>query len=495
MPLAEKPSLTHLIKEYSQQLQHLAFIVESSDDAIIGATEDIITSWNAAAEKLYGYTAAEIIGQPLWVLAPAEEKEHFLQSIEKIKKGESLGHFETKRIKKDGTIFNASLTLSLIKDDQGKTIGTSGIIRDITAREKAIEKLRLSEERFSKAFNCSPNLVFIKSLREKKIIDVNKSWCQHTGYQKEEITGKTTAKFHLVANGKTQAASEDILNQPPITNLKISYRTKEGELRTGLLSTEIINIHEENCLLGMLADTTELDRVDKEMKRLGQMAAGIGHEIRNPMTTVRGFLQLFLNKEENPEHKKILKLMIEELDRADSIITEFLSLAKNKPRALKKQNLKTIIKKIMPLIAADSKKSKHPVNFTLKDVPDLLLNENEIRQIMYNLVHNGFDAMEDAQKNALDKGQEYNGALTISTYTEDNAVILAIRDEGTGIKPEIIDHISAPFFTTKAKGTGLGLAVCYNIAAKHKAQIQIDTSERGTTFFIKFGLPIPAKTI
>ena len=227
-------------------------------------------------------------------------------------------------------------------------------------------------------------------------------------------------------------------------------------------------------------DISERRMFEKEMARMdrlnlvGQMAAGIGHEVRNPMTTVRGFLQLLGDKEEFKQSKDYFDLMIEELDRANSIITEFLSLAKNKAVNLKPLSLNRLIENILPLIQADAMVSDKDIAVELQETEVLPLDEKEIRQLVLNLVRNGLDAMSGS------------GNLTIRTFMEGDEVVLTVKDEGSGIKSEDMEKIGTPFFTTKENGTGLGLATCFSITARHNAKIQIDTGSSGTTFFVRF---------
>jgi len=227
-------------------------------------------------------------------------------------------------------------------------------------------------------------------------------------------------------------------------------------------------------------DISERKMFEKEMARLdrlnlvGQMAAGIGHEVRNPMTTVRGFLQLLGVKGEFEQFKGYFELMIEELDRANSIITEFLSLAKNKAVDLQPLSLDRLIENMFPLIQADAMLSDKEIIMELKDTAVLPLDEKEIRQLILNLVRNGLDAMSGG------------GKMMIRTSMDGEEVVLAVADEGSGIKTDDLEKIGTPFFTTKENGTGLGLATCYSIAARHNAEIHIDTGLSGTTFFVKF---------
>ncbi|TWT27059.1 ATP-binding protein [Planomicrobium sp. CPCC 101110] len=234
------------------------------------------------------------------------------------------------------------------------------------------------------------------------------------------------------------------------------------------------------CLFKNIA---EKKKYEKELRRLsnldliGQMAAGISHEIRNPMTTVRGFLQLLKQENKLEKHDVYFDVMIEELDRANSIITEFLSVGNTRTSDLQMLDLNAIVNDIAPLIKIDTFGQNKMVEFDMEDVPELLLNRNEIRQLVINLYRNALDAMEAGK------------LLTIFTHQEgENCVVLGVRDQGEGIQPEVLEKIGTPFYTTKDNGTGLGLGICYAIAARHNAKIEIQTGPEGTTFLTKFYL-------
>lgn len=227
-------------------------------------------------------------------------------------------------------------------------------------------------------------------------------------------------------------------------------------------------------------DITKMKKVQRHIARLdrlnlvGEMAASLGHEVRNPMTTVRGFLQLLANKQSNAHQREYYSLMIEELDRANSLITEYLSLAKNKKIQLKSYNLNEIIENLLPLLRANAAINDVLIETKFNDIPELYLDCSEISQLVLNIVSNGIEAMPSG------------GQLTVETYMEQDDVILSIKDKGIGIPPELLNRIGEPFVTTKEKGTGLGMAVCYSICEKHHAQINIETGKTGTTFFINF---------
>lgn len=428
-----------------------------------------------------GYTKEEFLSlNPLEILSD-ESKKHFIERLRKFSSGEVLPNTVEFEIKgKDGRLF-AVLINARYKYENGVPVGATVIAHDITERKRAEEELRLSEERFFKAFNASPVPMIIISSTSYKVTDVNNSFLKTTGYTGGEVIGKAIKKINFWQGLRDLAKiKKAILKYGAIYNYDLIYLAKSGERRTGLFSAEIIDLNGDKCVLATINDITERKIMEKEMARLeqlnlvGEMAAGIGHEVRNPMTSVRGLLQMLSGKEDCIKYREYFGIMIEELDRANSIITEYLSLARNRPLDLKKNYINSIIETLAPLIAADSANSNIKYNIDLHDTAQLLLDEKQIRQLILNLIRNGLEEMEPG------------GTITIKTYTEGNEVVLAVQDQGRGINPEIIDKIGNPFFTTKENGTGLGLAVCYSIATRHMATIKIETGPSGTTFFVRF---------
>ncbi|WP_088226412.1 ATP-binding protein [Desulfosporosinus sp. FKB] len=243
----------------------------------------------------------------------------------------------------------------------------------------------------------------------------------------------------------------------------VAERTKELQTANELLSQEIVERKRAEI---------EMVRMDR-LNLIGQMAASISHEVRNPMTTVKGFLQLLKSKQEL-KNQEYFDLMIEELDRANSILSEFLSISKTKTTTLERCNINDIVNYTLPLIQADAQYNDTLLTLELNNVPYLQLNAQEIRQLLLNLVRNGFEAM------------ECEGGLKITTYSTNGEVVLAVSDEGKGIEQSLIEKLGTPFFTTKEQGTGLGLAVCYGIVSRNNGRISVETSPKGTTFYVCF---------
>jgi PAS domain S-box-containing protein len=230
---------------------------------------------------------------------------------------------------------------------------------------------------------------------------------------------------------------------------------------------------------GILRDVTARNNIQyaqiqyDRLNMVGKMAVTLAHQIRNPLTTIRGYLQLLRIK---CTYKESYSLMIDEIDKANSIISDYVLLAQDKHTDFKKCALSMIIHSSLQHLQDYASASNVTIKTELSIVPDLSLDEMEIRCMLINLIRNGIDAMPTG------------GELVLRTFLYKNEVVLSIRDHGTGMPPNILTDLGTPFVTTKKTGAGLGLPLCYRIATRNRANILIDSSEKGTTFFIHFSI-------
>ncbi len=358
---------------------------------------------------------------------------------------------------------------------------------EITEHQQTEQALRQSEEKFSKAFHGIPIMMTLATVEEGIFIDANEALISETGYTRAEIIGHTSIELNLFPRRNRPELVDKAREDGRIENYELDLCTKSGEMRKCLCWTQVLHINEKLCHITGMIDITEQKRVEANMARLdrlnliGEMAASIGHEIRNPMTAVRGFIQLLKQQEGYGKDEVYFDLMIEELDRANGIISEFLGMSKDKVVDLQPRYLDQIVNDIYPLIEADANLKGMRIELELRKPPMPIMDKNEIRQLLLNMARNGMEAMAEG------------GTLTIGTREEDEDIVLFIKDEGHGIPSQLLDKLGTPFFTTKNNGTGLGLAVCYSIAARHNARIDFRTGPQGTTFYIYF--PIPQEQI
>lgn len=485
------PDLQPILEELRQQIdrrikaeQDLNHLFDMSLDLLF-ITDMVgnIKRVNPAFEKMIGQNEKQLLGKSIKEFMHPDDYVRSTISRVGLITGSTMVNLETRVVDADGLYRWLSWT-SVPVMEEGLVYS---VARDITDRKKMEEELRLSQENLLTTFNTSPAPIMICNLDDWQFLMVNDSFLQITGWQREEVIGRTMKELNLFnsmpgEDNDKQLIIDEKISRYVVRNLETKVQTKTGDKRIWLLSTEIINQKGRDCLLGLGVDITEHKQFEVEMARLdqlnlvGQLAAGISHELRNPMTTVRGFLQMLGSKEKLIEYKDYFELMQSELDRANSIISEFLSLSRNKQTKFNMINLNQVIYTLAPLLESDALLFNCQIKYELGFIPDILADQKQIHQLILNMSRNGLEAMSPG------------GCLTIKTFQDNGRVMLAIQDQGRGIDQEILQVIGTPFFTTKENGTGLGLATCYSIVSRHNAKVDIDTGPGGTTFIISFSL-------
>lgn len=491
-----------LVRELSKTSQKLEShktiqmdIIQFLPDATFVLNQDRkVIAWNRAIEEMTGVQKEEILGKGDYAYAVpfyGNPRQILVDLIfEEEQDGKGLYKYYEKR---GDTIFGESFPLPLLGkevvlwskasplfDNNGNRAGAIESIRDITDRMRAKKLLLKSEKRYRNlvenindilfSLNTRGYITYISNVFEKKLL-----------YRVDDVVGQPLCDFAHPEDLPGLLSSLESAQSGHLEQCEFRLLGKDGSVHHFRASSRpLLENNKVIGLTGVMVDITNSKQLEREMYRMeqlnlvGEMAAGIAHEIRNPMTTVKGFLQLFKSRNKYAQEREYFELMVSELDRANSIITEFLSLAKNKAVKLKPQNLNEIVMAMHPLITANANVTDGYIDVDLDDIPEVLLDEREIRQLILNLVRNGLEAMDPG------------GKLTIKTYQNSDEVALLIQDQGRGIEPGILAKLGTPFISDKDNGTGLGLAVCYSIAARHNARIDVETGPTGTSFFVFF---------
>ena len=364
-------ALERLYAAQAQDIRaHLAAIVESSEDAILSKTLDgIIQSWNQAAERLYGYTVAEVIGQPITLLIPPDLADDFSRIMARLTRGERIEHYETQRVTKDGTRLDIALTISPIRDHTGQMIGASAIARDITERKRL------------------------------------------------------------------EAA------------LQSAYATLEQRVaeRTAALRQAL----------------AERQRLEGDVQRaehfalLGRLAAGVSHEIRNPLSAIYLHVDLVAEELRQPSPASTTTMadalteIKTQLARLDDLLQDYLSLARVATCERTPQDLGALVQgwaqewRRLP--------APHQIMLQLEGIAPLgmvAVHPSTFRRALLNLVQNAIDAMPEG------------GTLTLRGAGTATHVQLQVCDTGSGIPAAQLAQMFEPLHTTKPEGTGLGLYIC-----------------------------------
>ncbi|HHW62305.1 MAG TPA: PAS domain S-box protein [Syntrophomonadaceae bacterium] len=357
----------------------------------------------------------------------------------------------------------------------------SNVSEDIRLREQVKQRL----ERIQLLLDTIPYPVYYRN--PQGVYEIcNQALADWFGLYKSELQ-KTPLEelipsYIIKANYRFLAESK---NQPGDSEqfYEGQFMNGRGELREVMLSRTYIteDIDGSSGVAGILIDKTDQKKIEREvlhmdrLKVAGEIAASVAHEIRNPITAVYGFAQILRNFNDLKEHHQYLDWMLEELDRVNSCISEFLLLSVNSMLDLQAGNINTIIRDMALLIVNQSLEYNANVYFDLDpNLPEIQLNNKEIRQLIWHLVKNGLEALHDS------------GRIIIRTRYEAGKVILEVEDNGHGIPEEMLFKVGTPFFTTREGGSGLGLAISHSIALRHNAVIKINSKAGKTSVQVYF---------
>ncbi|TYR79797.1 PAS domain S-box protein [Priestia megaterium] len=351
------------------------------------------------------------------------------------------------------------------------------IFRNISERTKMEQELRNNEQKFRKIFNGSIDGLILWDGKQK-IIDVNSSACEILELTKEQICEKTMEMFITSNNFELVIEHKADLEKQGEGNGEIHYETLSGKVKQIEFSTK------KGILPGLymtiIRDVTEKKQMEEQIRKsdtlqvVGQLAAGIAHEIRNPMTALKGFIQL-LQGSIKEDYSLYFEIITSELKRIETIITEFLVLAKPQAVKFEKRNLEHIVKETIDLLSAQAMLDN--VQFITEfesQLPMIYCEPNQLKQVLINMMKNAIEVMKNG------------GVISVQLKRKDaKFIMISIQDEGEGISEERIRKLGEPFYTTKEKGTGLGLMVSYKIIEEHKGYIEVESElGSGTTFYI-----------
>ena len=254
---------------------------------------------------------------------------------------------------------------------------------------------------------------------------------------------------------------------------------KAGDRIISLTISELRDIAEKNKgFIGIFQDITQFKEMETEIKQkekwaaIGELSANIAHEIRNPIASLKGSVEMLRENIVTEEHKKrLMEIALKEMDRLNNIISDFLTYSSPRPAEFNTFDLNLMLDDTLELLAHTAPaQNEITIRKILKAPPDIYADNQKLRQVFWNLGMNAIQAMPEG------------GELSVSTRESDNFIEIIFRDTGAGISQENIGKVFYPFFTTKDEGTGLGLAIAYRIIEEHNGKINITSNNSGTTF-------------
>lgn len=342
----------------------------------------------------------------------------------------------------------------------------------ISARKQATSALRQSEEKFSKAFRASPSAVIISTLGTGRIIEVNDSFLQLYGTTLEQVIGQSALDLNLWATPEHRTKMiQQIQQTGSVHNLEYVFRNQQGEPRTILFSAELIRLNGEDCLVSVANDITERKQAEKALERLaeiGELAAMIVHEVRNPLTTVLMGLQSFQSMDLSERARLRLNLAVEEADRLQRLLNEILQYTRCQKLQATHLEINTLIQEMLETIRAMPAAQGRQIIFQAAANPVTVLGDRDkLKQVFINLISNACEAVSAGE----------SITWNIATCAHTRTICVRIHNGGDLIPPNLLPRLTQPFLTTKSGGNGLGLAIVRRIVEAHKGELEIDSSK------------------
>jgi len=479
-------------------------MVELSPDSIITVdTRGVLTSCNNAATRMLGYSEDEMTGKHFSKIGVirARNLPKFLKLFISVLRGEVTEPLELTFNCKDGTPLLAEVRVSLLKE-RSRIIGLQAISRDITERKRMEEELRQHSEhleelvqkrtkdlleletRYSVLVKEASDGVVI--LQDERIVFTNKTILEISGYSRDELIGTSFGKICGMVDEKYRQLVKErhekrIRGEEVPARSELELIAKTGERIPIEASSAIIHHNGTPAVLTIVRDTRERKRIEEQhiglekLAAVGEAATMVGHDLRNPLQSIES-ATYYLNNElphlqTTQKMIEMLKVINDSVDYADKIIRDLEDFSAMSKPTLEDNNINAIVKEVLSQV--ETQENMELVT-KLGHLPEIKADKNMIKRVFLNLAMNGIQAM-------VEKG----GRLRVSTKKTKGFVEIAFEDTGIGISKENKEKIFTPFFTTRAKGMGVGLAICKKFVESHGGSIEVESKEgKGSTFTV-----------
>ncbi|WP_408008170.1 PAS domain S-box protein [Pseudalkalibacillus sp. A8] len=469
------------LQSTKQQLD--LFLKNTVDSIIIFDLEYKVIKVNEAFEEVFGWTEQEVIGRQLPII-PDFLVDKCTLNLQKILNSKHVMSFETIRQRKDGSLIDVSNFVSPIVNAKGNVTAFVSILRDISEHKRMEEALKESEKRLRTLINAMPDVIVFKD-GEGEWLEANDTALSYFQFENVSYRGKKDSELATYnklfrdtfscceksdqetwENGHV-TRSEEVIPQPDgksiifeVTKVPIFYPDgrRKGLVIIGRDITE-------------LKETEELLRKSEKLAVVGQLSAGIAHEIRNPLTSLKGFLSL-LQSSIDSSNEWYLDVMVSEINRIESITNQFMTVAKPEANTIQLQDLQLLIEQVLVVVYPEATMNNIQIIIEAEeDIPLIRCEVNQLKQVFINILKNAIEAMQNG------------GKIVVQVMkSEPNLVLIRCIDQGCGIPEERIPYLGEPFYSLKEKGTGLGLMICYKIIKEHQGRILIESEiDKGTT--------------
>ena len=510
MDITERKKAEEALRESQERYRALVNLGGAVGEAIVMLQDTeqgdaIQTFVNREWPRITGYSRKELLGMSFFDLLHPRYRQTSLKRHKRKVSGEAIPKlFEMSIIRKGGTEVPIEIT-SAYSTYKGERANVA-FIRDITERKQAEEALRQERNKAQKYLDIAG--VIIVAIDAKGVVTlINKRGCEVLGYPEKEIVDKNWFDNFIPPRirEEVKTVSRKLLTgeTEPAEYYENSVLTKDGEEKIIAWYNTVLK-DEAGNIIGHLSsgeDITERKQAEERERRLqqelylssrlasiGQLAAGVAHQINNPLTGILGFSERLLRKSTDKEATKDLERIHNEAARTAKIIQSLLTFARRHKPKKEYADINDILQKALELRAYELKTGNIEVALDLApDLPQTIADFNQIEEVFLNLILNAEQAMTEAHR---------GGKLIIKTQQTKDYIRISFADDGPGIPAKYLDKLFDPFFTTREErgGSGLGLSVCHGIVTEHGGKIYAKSkSGKGSTFFVE--LPVTtAKT-
>jgi two-component system cell cycle sensor histidine kinase/response regulator CckA len=484
--------------ERAQRL--IAAIVESSDDAIVSRKLDgTVVSWNAGAERLFGYTAEEMIGRRIDVLVPAGSDE-LPQIFELLRRGERVAPFETRRLHKDGRVIDVSSTIAPLRDENGEIYAAAAISRDVSGRKQAERAFRELA-----AIVESSDDAIVSTAVDGTILTWNRGAERIYGYAAGEVVGRNASLLEPdEKKGDVSTVFARLGRGELIQNVETVHLTKDGSpVHVSLSASPIRNdagdIAGASVIVRDIGERVSLEaqlRQSQKMEAIGRLAGGIAHDFNNLLTVISGYTNALLEESDGRFEGELVQ--IEAAAQRAAILTgQLLAFSRQQVLQPRLISMNDVVEGITPMLTRLIGSDVDLVVALDPSLPAVVADPNQIEQVLLNLVVNARDAMPSGGTLTIETGRTDLDADYAAMHPEATVgphAMIAVSDTGVGMDAETVARAFDPFFTSKpvGVGTGLGLSTVHGIVKQSGGSIWV-YSEEGLGSSFKVYLPVSDK--
>ncbi|MRG85804.1 PAS domain-containing protein [Salinibacillus xinjiangensis] len=467
----------------NSNLEDITSALDASSIVAITDPRGTITYVNDKFVEISKYNEEELIGKNHRILNSGFHSREFFKDLWRTIGTGHVWKGEIRNRAKDGSIYWVNTTIVPFMNKKGKPYQYVSIRTDITNRKLAEDNLKNSLKEVSDfKFALDQSSIVAMTDQRGRITYVNDKFCEISKYSRDELMGQD----HRILNSGYHSKEffKELWRTIGTGNVwKEEIRNKAKDDSYYWVNTTIVPFLNDNGkpyqYVAIRTDITDKKRTEEYMHRqdklaaVGQLAAGVAHEIRNPLTSMKGYTEFLTMDEEDEERKEYLEIILDEIDRVDDIVEDFMVLAKPKDLTMEVKDIVSVMNNVLSLLDYDARKQGVAVHLrSEEEVMKAIVDENRIKQVFLNFVKNAIEAMPNG------------GDLTISLdYSNQKYIHVSITDTGVGIPEEKLKRIGEPFYTTKEKGNGLGLMISFKIVENHNGRVYVESElGKGTTF-------------